>query len=159
MFHCSINSYFTQNFIWPALMILAAIVSLFRLLFRVFHWARHQKQTSIKGNLVWVALSLFVVVTLLYHYGGIFLQRGVFLPFEKESDADMVVGIVTEIEPERHSPRYFLEGHEGTLRASFVTIDDVTYYFITADGLHPGDRIRIRFLPRSKIVLSSERDE
>lgn len=82
------------------------------------------------------------------------LSRGCVLLLEKEEDAVTLTGTIQGMERDRFSPR-FSAGPNGTVSyASLITIDDKQYYCLTSDRISKDDRVSIRYLPRSKIIVS-----
>ena len=85
------------------------------------------------------------------------LRYSVHLLGETEADAMIASGVLEDIAPVENSPKYHTEA-ERVARAVLLTVDGEIYYCMTDRGLHAGDRVRLRYLPQSRMVLAWERE-
>lgn len=81
------------------------------------------------------------------------LKYSIHLINESKDDCYTLVGQVEKITPVSNSPRY-TGNHGEVVRASIVTVDGVQLYFMSADHLNIGERIKVSYLPHSTMVLS-----
>ena len=117
--------------------------------------ARRLLRSQSPGSLRRLARGLAVLgCAILVLVGCARLRRGLFLPFEREDQQITVTGLVTELHPDLLAPR--LEPVEEGLVCvgCTVTVDGRDYYCLISDGIGPGDRVSITFLPVSHVILS-----
>lgn len=84
-------------------------------------------------------------------------RQGFYLIKEKESDAVEVTGIVTDTRVVVGSFRYYLDGK--VYRADWLVVDEKKYYIISAHDIRLGELVRLKYLPRSRIVLQYEKEK
>ena len=106
---------------------------------------------------------LFSVVVLaagcffLYLSGSCLLHGGIRILTEKEADAAARTGVIEQVD-ERSLPAIPTYRLSGKTTAGYtLTIDGETYRVMDAGDLKPGDRVRVTYLPKSRFVLSIQR--
>lgn len=107
--------------------------------------------------------ALFGVVVLaagcffLYLSGSCLLHGGIRILTEKEADAAAETGVIEQVD-ERSLPAIPTYRLPGKTTAGYtLTIDGETYRVMDAGDLKPGDRVRLTYLPKSRFVLSIQR--
>lgn len=106
---------------------------------------------------------LFSVVVLtagcffLYLSGSCLLHGGISILTEKESDAVVQTGVIEQVDEGSLPaiPTYRLSGK--TTAGYSLTIDGEAYRVMDAGDLKPGDRVQLTYLPKSRFVLSIQR--
>ena len=93
-----------------------------------------------------VVLLIFAVIWPTFRYS-------MYIPFESEEHVIIEHGVITDISPVPYSPKFNTSSDDKPYFASFVTISESQYYFLTADGLSPGMNVEFIYLPRSHMVL------
>lgn len=81
------------------------------------------------------------------------LKHTWYLITEREWDAVVMQGEVQDVVSLKYSPNYCMPG-ETTAKAALLTIDGEELYLMSADGLAVGKALIIRYLPKSRVVLS-----
>ena len=87
------------------------------------------------------------------------LKRGVYLPFEEESQAVSLIGMIDHIERDKISSRFFpsFETDATYSYGGTMIIDGESYYCLSTLGWQAGDVVSFSFLPKSRIILHCEK--
>ena len=154
------QEYFTKGCLWSLCFFL---ICLFFVVFGLLSFIKiyknaqktHEKflRTYIKALIPFMVMALsFVCIGVINQT----LKYGIKLIGEKESDAIEYIGRIEAIEEISLPPRYVHEG-DNSLRTAVLKIDGIKYYCMSADDLTSNDTIHIRYLPKSKVILSYQK--
>ncbi len=135
--------YYKNNFIIPLLLLIALVIYMGLDIFMLL------KKSDIKSRSYYIfsiLVSVLVIVVLTTH-----LYHGFHLIVEKESDADVISGEITDIQLIYNSPRYYLNGE--ACHAVWLCIGDQRYYILDTDDISIGDKVQLTYLPRSRFVI------
>lgn len=135
--------YYKNNFIIPLLL------SIFLVIFMGLNIFMLLKKSDIKSRSYYIftiLVSVLVIVMLTAQ-----LYRGFNLIVEKESDADVISGEITDIQLVYNSPRYSLNSE--ACHAVWLFIGDQRYYILDTDEISIGDKVQLTYLPRSRFVI------
>ncbi|MBO5294712.1 MAG: hypothetical protein J6B71_05675 [Clostridia bacterium] len=151
-----------QTYLWygcvlPLIGLLFGVFCLVLVLYKILIKLKKDNKGGLtpKTNLSIIDIILSLLVgSLLCFFSLHPLSNGISLLWEKESDATLTVGTVTEINAIEHSPRYVYQD-DSAVRASWVRVDSVEepLYFMTAENIEVGACLSLKYLPQSKIVL------
>jgi membrane protein YdbS with pleckstrin-like domain len=154
------QEYWINGCIFPLLILIIAIAFIVIGLIGAFKIYQKVAQKHMKK---FIGLVLMVLCFFLVTGGLIFaatstdtLQYGVHLLGENEDDAIELVGRVDKIDAVPVIPSFSDNHEQSTSQAAEVTVDGVKYYFMSTHNIHEGDILRIKYLPKSKMVLSYE---
>ena len=154
------QEYWINGCIFPLLILIIAIAFIVIGLIGAFKLYQKVAQKHMKKFIGFVLMVLcFFSVT-----GGLIfassstdtLRYGLHLFGENEEDAIEIVGRVEQIDVLSIAPNFTDVNGQPISKTAEVKIDGVKYYFMSAESIREGDVLRIKYLPKSKMVLSCE---
>ena len=118
---------------------------------------------SAKSSVI-LLISIVVFGFLIGLNGSRLLHGGLYLLREKEQDAAICTGVITQIRELNRFEFPELASNsdnmiETTINGVAFEIDDVTYVAIYKGSFEIGDRVEVTYLPKSHYVLSMTKDE
>ena len=142
------SEYYLKNF---SLSILILSFVLFVLILSAIGWYRERKK-PMKWHKVLRIVLFYAVILVFFTDAGAHLFRGGFwLPFEKETDAVEVTGVIEKTsDPFIHRGDYPYRNNEC---GGYVYIHGVRYHVMTYADLQVGDEVTLLVLPKSRFVL------
>lgn len=151
--------YFRQNCIVPLLLLLFFAVLLIRVGYRlVLRLSKNFCLGALKENSL--TLVLLAVLILFITISAVPLLRGgIYLLFEKESDAVEMSGVIertVEIDGITGG-KYGTENNNG--RGEALIVNGAKYYLTTYGDLKVGDSVVMSVLPRSRFVLNIQKKD
>ena len=119
-----------------------------------------RERLSITSEFLWMAIfALLFLIVFLYGIIPSALKYTWPLLWEGEADTTVVQGELQQIVPVTHSPRYATSWPSvKVMRAVLLHIDGRELYCMSAEGLTVGKQLIVRYLPRSRVVLSWRTD-
>ena len=142
------NIYYKNNLMIPIVLLLALII------FMIVDIRMLLKNIATKSRYYYI-FSIFVSVIIILCV-SIPLHRGICLITEKEQDALIIEGEITDIEWIYNSPRYYLNGK--ACRAVWVCIGVQKYYIVDTNDISIGDEVQLTYRPRSRFIMEYNKD-
>ena len=147
------KSFFWQKlFLWPLLSIAFFIIMLIVNIVLIIRLIKKEKIT--KSNLIKFLsflLSVILIVSFLYNFAQYF-RFGIHMPFDQEG----VITYVGHVEKVRELPGVIRFGKhdDGNIRIAYsVIIDGICFFCLDADYLTIGNKVTIKYLPNSKVIV------
>jgi len=104
-------------------------------------------------GMVLIILSLVIIFSSVH----ILRNGSVFLPLEKELEAECVGGVIEKTEEMSFLKRGYPDIENNSGLGESLIINDKRYYVMTYGNYRIGDKVRVFFLPKSKYVLKIEK--
>lgn len=153
-----------STYLWYSCIVplIGFFIGLFCLAFSILKTFKRNKailHSKTSSSMIGVLLPWLITVVFLF-FSIQPLSNGFCLLWEKESEAILTGGTVTEIQDVKYSPRYVYQG-DSAVRASWVTVDSVEQplYFMTAKDIEIGESLSVKYLPESRMVLGYGSDK
>ncbi len=140
--------YFNNNFVFPV--ITAVCLTIFAAL-NIYQIFKNIHTKTFGFNIIFLVVIIAVIFFTTYP-----LRQGIFLISEKENDAVVTCGEVTDIEFASFSPRYYLN---GARKAVWICIGDEKYYCVDNNDITIGDTVSLTYLPKSRCVIEYVKEE
>ena len=140
------SMYFKNDLVLPAVLLIALVAFLIVNVCGLV--GNIKKSEPLTYSIFAIVCAILVIIP-----NAIMLSRGVLLISEKESDAISIEGEVTGIEFAHNSPRYYINGEAR--HGVWIYVDGEKYYMANTEELSVGERVELRYLERSRLVLES----
>ena len=123
------------------------------ILFIMFSSFKRDGQITTLKNVVRFLISHISVISFAIFMVVPSFKHGIYLFTEKESDALVNSGTITDITATYGNNKFNYENKHST-HSSYVYIDDDKYYIMYIGDFNIGDEVEFEYLPKSKIILS-----
>ena len=143
------NVYYRQNCVLPLSLLLFSIALLVSFILRYVRTSRSHLIGETIGAICGILIFAFLIII-----NAIPLARGgIYLLFEKQTDATQVSGLVERTMELGFlgGAKYQVDNNHGYGEA--IVVNGETYYLTTYYDTKVGDTVAIEVLPRSRIVL------
>ena len=155
----SYKAYYRVNFVVPLVVVIAFSVFLLISVASLFGEIKRQQLTKkvIVSSLMATAICIFCITLNVRTLA----RGGIYLCFEKETDAIITHGIINRIEEcDIYDNQKYGTGEGMGVGTNFgvkIIVEGNCYNAITNGSLQPGDDVIITYLPRSRFVLKISR--
>ena len=150
-----LNAILQPGFLFPVLVVSFVLLLDIAQFYRLF--SRGSRGLPLRSTAFGAVLALSLSAALFLPMFQT-LVHTVFLPGESDTEPISAQGIVEERAPLLYLARYYTAGSDEIQRASRLRVDGTNYLCLGAEQLGPGDRILFSFYPKSRVILSFQRE-